>query len=178
MECDYLCGCKTFFIHDYKSYVLAYIYVICVYLANTLISYSHIFWESKSALVRLLLLYWCCSSIFFLDKQLCQMRNHVHILACKIHIDIITYILNKYLVFFLVYKILKRVWPLANIELILWKYFLSENIRCCKLKSTNKTNRTFCTTYFFLQLILSLLCYNILQITAIRVRRRYVCTTK
>ena len=32
------------------------------------------------------------------------MRNHVHILACKIHIDIITYILNKYLVFFLVYK--------------------------------------------------------------------------
>ena len=147
MECDYLCGCKTFFIHDYKSYVLAYIYVICVYLANTLISYSHIFWESKSALVRLLLLYWCCSSIFFLDKQLCQMRNHVHILACKIHIDIITYILNKYLVFFLGYKNTKE--SMANIGLILWKYFLSEKIRCCKLKSTNKTNRTFCTTNFF-----------------------------
>ena len=147
MECDYLCGCKTFFIHDYKSYVLAYIYVICVYLANTLISYSHIFWESKSALVRLLLLYWCCSSIFFLDKQLCQMRNHVHILACKIHIDIITYILNKYLVFFLGYKNTKE--SMANIGLILWKYFLSEKIQCCKLKSTTKQIEVFYNIFFF-----------------------------
>ena len=141
MECDYLCGCKTFFIHDYKSYVLAYIYVICVYLANTLISYSHIFWESKSALVRLLLLYWCCSSIFFLDKQLCQMRNHVHILACKIHIDIITYILNKYLVFFLGYKNTKEnIWPLANIGLILWKYFLSKKNSMLQVE-INKQNK-------------------------------------
>lgn len=149
MECDYLCGCKTFFIHDYKSYVLAYIYVICVYLANTLISYSHIFWESKSALVRLLLLYWCCSSIFFLDKQLCQMRNHVHILACKIHIDIITYILNKYLVFFLGYKNTKESMAIGQHWINFVKIFSVRKNSMLQIENNNKTNRTFCITYFF-----------------------------
>ena len=143
----YLCGCKTFFIHDYKSYVLAYIYVICVYLANTLISYSHIFWESKSALVRLLLLYWCCSSIFFLDKQLCQMRNHVHILACKIHIDITTYILNKYT---------KE--SMANIGLILWKYLLKN---FCQKKfnvASWKHNIIFFYNYFLANCVIQFFC--------------------